>query len=102
MLRKKAHKAAAVKPLGEVKDQIRAALAHEKASDQARDHGKELIKMLQGGKTPEAVAKESKLTWQRPGFVQRDYAKVDNTLVRDVFKQATPGDKPMIGGLTLT
>ncbi len=101
VLRKKAYKAASVKPLDEVKDQIRAEIAHDEAGKQAQALGQKIIKRLQGGDDPKAVAKELKLTWDRPGFTPRDAAKVDQSLLQDVFKQAEPGDKPVIGGMSM-
>ncbi len=101
VLRKKAFKAASVKPLSEVKDQIRAAIAHDEAEKRAQEEGQKIIKRLQGGDDPKNVAKELKLTWEHPGFTPRDDAKVDQGLLQDVFKQAEPGGKPVVGGLPM-
>jgi len=102
VLRKKAYKAASVKPLSEVKDQIRAVIAHDEANKQAQELGQKVIKRLQGGDDPKTIAKELKLTWEHPGYITRNHAaKVNQSLLQDVFKQAEPGDKPVIGGLAL-
>lgn len=101
VLRKKAYKAASVKPLSAVKDQIRSEIAHDEANQQAQSLGQKIIKRLRGGEDPKVVAKELKLNWERSGYTPRDDAKVNRSLLQDVFKQAKPGDKPVIGGLAL-
>lgn len=101
VLRKKAYKAASVKPLSEVKGQIRAQIVHDEANKQAQEQGQKIIKRLQGDEEPKAVAKDLKLAWERPGFTPRNDTKVNQSLLKDVFRQAEPGDKPVIGGLAL-
>jgi peptidyl-prolyl cis-trans isomerase D len=102
VLRKKAYKASSEKPLSEVENQIRAEIASEKAGEQAQALGQTLIKRLRAGDDPAALAKEYKLTWERPGFITRNETKVTQALVQDVFKQAEPGAKPEVKGLPLS
>ena len=99
----KDHKPAALRPLDEVRGDIRQALSIEAAKTRAREIGEVMVRRIKGGEDAAAVAAQLKLKWERPGFVARQDSKVNQQIVEAVFRLVPAADaKPMFDGQALS
>jgi len=90
-----AYKPAALRPLSEVRDQIREKLLLQEAQGLAVKQGKSLLEKLQGGSSP-------KLSWGPPQSVTRGkHGSLDMELVRKIF-QANSTKLPQYVGAELS
>ena len=88
------YKPAALRPLGEVHEQIRLRLLHEQAQELAVKQGKSLLEKLQGGSKP-------KLSWGAAQSITRaKHGSLDLGLVRQIF-QANSAKFPQYIGTEL-
>jgi peptidyl-prolyl cis-trans isomerase D len=99
----KDHKPAALRPLDEVRADIRQALSVEAAKTKAKEIGEDMVRRIKGGEDAAAVAAQLKLKWERPGFVARQDSKVNSQIVDAVFHLEPSADtKPTFGGQALS
>jgi len=89
-----AYKPAALRPLSEVRDQIREKLLRQQAQELAVKQGKSLLEKLQGGSSP-------KLSWGPSQSITRGkHGSIDMELVRKIF-QANSTNLPQYAGAEL-
>ncbi|MEO6975661.1 MAG: SurA N-terminal domain-containing protein [Gallionella sp.] len=89
------YKPAALRPLGEVHEQIRQKLLHEQAQELAVKQGKSLLEELQAGS-------KLKLSWGATQSITRQkHGSLDFPLVRQIF-QANSAKVPQYIGMELT
>ena len=99
----KDHKPAALKPLDEVREDIRQELRLEAAKAKAKQVGEDIIHQIKSGADVVVVTAKSKLKWQRSGFVGREGGKVNPQIVADAFQLPHPAaGKPEFGGEALS
>lgn len=102
VLRVLEHEPATVKPLAEVRDEIRSLLQDRKSSELARAEGQRLAKALKEGKTMQDVATELGIEPQDSGLVNRRAPGIDSELVAAAFRLPPPqGDSMPVSGLEL-
>lgn len=78
------------RPLAEVREEVRAALLREKASQLARDAAQRITDALRAGLPMTQVAAREGLTATPPRFVERSDAALDPALAAAVFAAARP------------
>ena len=90
-------------PLEDAHGQIEAALKAERAAEQVRQRGQEIVERLQTGEDMEEVAAEEDFQWQRKEGVLRDSTEVSLAVLRFAFRLGRPAadGKPLFGGGTL-
>lgn len=103
VLHLKEHKAASLRALDAVRDQIRQTLRVQAAKDKAQTAGENLVHRLQAGDDPAKALAPLKLSWQRSGLTGRDDTKLDPQVIKAAFEVQRPGDdhKPRFGGKPL-
>jgi len=102
VIRVKEHKAAKLRPLKEVKNDIKTAIASDKAKAAAKTQGEALLERLQSGEGREQLASKEGLKWVEKEKLGRDDTGVDNVLRRMAFKLPRPnGGKASYGGSVL-
>ncbi len=84
------YKESSTKPLEEVTDEIKGAIAVRKAAEQATTEGKKLLADLQAGASLEKIASEHSLELKNPGALKRDDSSVAFTLMQHVFNLPRP------------
>jgi peptidyl-prolyl cis-trans isomerase D len=99
----KEHKPPALRPLNDVRDEIRQLLRIEAAKSKAKEAGDEFVSRLKKGEDAAAVAAQLKVKWERPGYIGREDAKVNQQIRDAAFHQipATDG-KPVFDGQALS
>lgn len=103
VLHLKEHKPVALRPLKDVREDIRQKLRIRDAKSKAKKVGEGIMRRIKGGEKVAAVTAELKLKWERPGFVKRKGSKVSSQIVDAVFKLDQPADaKPVFGGKPLS
>ncbi len=85
VLRLKAREASAVKPLAAVQDQIKAILTGEAAKKATGVKGESLLKALQQGQDPKAIAEKNGLVWQEAFNVARTSTGLNPELLVALF-----------------
>ncbi|MDH3562284.1 MAG: hypothetical protein OEN49_02660, partial [Gammaproteobacteria bacterium] len=85
------------KPLTEVRPQIELLLKQERAQQQSREIGDEILREARAGGSLNTIAAKRGLKWQPPRMISRqEAAGVDSRLVDHVFRSKRPeGDKPV-------
>jgi peptidyl-prolyl cis-trans isomerase D len=102
VLRVLEHEPATVKPLAEVRDEIRRLLQNRKSSELARAEGQRLAKALKEGKAMQDVATELGVELQDSGLANRHAPGIDSELVEAAFRLPPPqGDRMPVSGLEL-
>ena len=99
----KDHKPATLRPLDDVRDDIRQILRLEAAKAKAKQAGEDFAHRIENGEDTAAVAAELKVKWERPGLITRDDAKV-NPQIRDAAFHLVLADdaKPAFSGKALS
>jgi peptidyl-prolyl cis-trans isomerase D len=100
----KEHKPAAMRPLDEVRMDIRQELRLEAAKHKAKEVGEGIVKRLNAGEDPATVMTQMKLKWVRAGFLGREDTKVDRQVIESAFNLDHPADekKPVFDGKVTT
>ncbi|MCG6975479.1 MAG: SurA N-terminal domain-containing protein [Acidiferrobacterales bacterium] len=94
-------KPARQKPLADVRPEIVATLRQQKAAEQARELGREMVLAARKGKSLAALAKQHGLAHQPAQSLSRD-SKKDRALVTAVFSASKPeGKTPVVDGVDL-
>ncbi|MFH0343299.1 MAG: SurA N-terminal domain-containing protein [Chromatiales bacterium] len=102
VIRVKEHRAANLRPLNEVKNDIKAAIASDKAKAAAKTQGEALLQRLKSGEGREQLASKEGLKWVEKEKLGRDDTDVDNVLRRMAFKLPRPNQgKASYGGSVL-
>ncbi|MGH8524566.1 MAG: hypothetical protein ACREXY_10215, partial [Gammaproteobacteria bacterium] len=102
VIRVKEHVAAKLRPLNEVKNDIKAAISSDKAKAAAKTHGEALLQRLKSGEGREQLASKEGLKWVEKKKLGRDDTGVDNVLRRLAFKLPRPNEgKASYGGSVL-
>jgi len=102
VIRVKEHRTAKLRPLNEVKNDIKTAIASDKAKAAAKTQGEALLERLQSGEGREQLASKEGLKWAEKEKLGRDDTGVDNVLRRMAFKLPRPnGGKASYGGSVL-
>ena len=103
VLHLKEHKPAALRPLDDVREDIRQKLRLEAAKGEAKQAGEDIVKRVRNGEDITAIAAKMKLTWERLGFVGRERGKGNPQVIEEAFKlmQSDPA-KPVFDGMALT
>jgi peptidyl-prolyl cis-trans isomerase D len=100
------HKAAAQRPLDEVRQMIVGRIKQQQARELAAKDAKAALDRLAGSETPEKVAKEYQQKWQEPGFIKRQSSETDkiNEQIREAaFALPHPkNDQPKLTSLMLS
>lgn len=103
VLHLKDHKPAALRPLDEVRDDIRQILRLQAAKAKAKQAGEDFVQRIEKGEDAAAVAAKLKLKWERPGFIAREDTKVNPQIVDAAFQLVLGGDaKPGFSGKALS
>lgn len=102
VLRIKEHKQATPKPLDEVRAEITETLRSEKAKAKLQEQAKALLKRVQDGEDPTAVAQSVGAEWNRPGFVGREDSAVNPAVIKAAFESIKPEQKPVVKLLHLS
>ena len=90
-----------VKPLAEVQDQIRADMITTSVREQSLKTGLAVLDELKAGKSLDDLAEQWSVSISDHGFVARDQADVDQTLLRRSFSMPKPDQSPEYAGLTV-
>lgn len=102
VLRVKEHKPASVRPLDEVREDIRNKLRVDAAKKKAQEAGQGIIAQAEKGADLANVAKEAKLAWERPGAIGRHVPNVAPPIATRAFELNRPAaGKPSLGGISL-
>ena len=102
VIRVREHKAAKLRPLNEVKNDIKAAISSDKAKAAAKTQGEALLQRLKSGEGREQLASKEGLKWVEKEKLGRDDTGVDNVVRRMAFKLPRPNEgKPSYGGSVL-
>jgi peptidyl-prolyl cis-trans isomerase D len=100
------HKAAAQRPLDEVRQMIVGRIKQQQAMEMAAKDAKAALERLAGSETPQKVAKEYQQKWQEPGFIKRQSTETDkiNEQIREAaFALPHPKhDQPELTSLMLS
>lgn len=85
------------KPLSEVRPQIELLLKQERAQQQSREIGEEILREARAGGSLNTISAKRGLKWQPPRMISRqETAGVDSRLVGHAFRSTRPeGDKPV-------
>ncbi len=103
VLRLKEHKPVALRPLEEVREDIRQTLRIQAAKSKAEEVGEGIMSRIKGGEDVSTVMAGLKLKWERPGFIPRKGSKVNPQIVDAAFKLDHPVDtKPVFDGKPLS
>ncbi|MCP4409616.1 MAG: peptidylprolyl isomerase [Gammaproteobacteria bacterium] len=103
VIRVNEHELAKLKPLDEVREEIRLTLIADKARDQAASQGAQAIAELATEADPVAVAQKFGNQLQEFGWVKRDDKKVPNAILNKAFVFEKPqSSAPTVGGVQLT
>lgn len=90
------------KPLSEVRERIVTRIKYERASEQVRDQGEEILAELKAGKDKAEMASEHSIEWLEATGLARDNAAIDRSILKSAFRLARPAeDKPTMGGTAL-
>ena len=93
MIKLREHLPVALKPLGDVRDEIIATLGANLARDNANAKAIELLAALQGGESEfEALATESGLEYAHHEAVKRSSSAPDMTLIQEIFRLQAPAE----------
>lgn len=96
------HQPSTVKPLDDVRDQIRAELTRIRAQQKAVDAGAKFRDKVNEGADPRQLAVELDLKYEPPRYVGRAEPEVPTALLGEIFRAPQPdGDDPTVGGLAL-
>ncbi len=100
VLHLKEHRPASLRPLDDVRMDIRQVLRMEAAKNKTKEVGEGIVKRLKAGEDPNMVMLQMKLKWVRPGFLGRQDPKADRQIIEDAFYLDRPqGElKPVFGG----
>ncbi|MGH8508480.1 MAG: hypothetical protein ACREVH_07170, partial [Gammaproteobacteria bacterium] len=102
VIRVKDHRAAKLRPLNEVRNDIKAAISSDKAKAAAKTQGEALLQRLKSGEGREQLASKEGLKWVEKEKLGRDDASVDNVVRRMAFKLPRPNEgKASYGGSVL-
>lgn len=101
VLRVKEHKQATPKPLEEVRTEITDTLRTSKATAKLQEEAQVLLKRMENGEDPAAVAQSVGAEWKKPGYIGREDSGVDQAIVKAAFASPKPADKPAIQLLKL-
>ncbi|MEJ2179993.1 MAG: hypothetical protein P8Y28_06010 [Gammaproteobacteria bacterium] len=103
VIRVKDRQDAKLKPLDEVKAQIKSHIIKEKARERASKQGASIIEQLaKGDATPEAAAKIVNVEWKQAGELIRTDRSIDSKIVEQAFKMKKPTEgKPSYDGVAL-
>jgi peptidyl-prolyl cis-trans isomerase D len=99
----KEHKPAALRPLEEVREDIRRQLRIEAAKAKTKELGEAMLAKIKGGEDVAAATASLKLKWNRLGFVAREYNKVNPQIIDAAFRLGFSDDaKPVYDGKALS
>ena len=102
VLHLKEHKPATLRPLEEVREDIRQKLRLEAAKAKAKTVGEDAVRRIKGGEDAAAVTANLKLKWERLGYVAREGSKENPQIVEAAFSLMPSGDaKPVFDGESL-
>jgi peptidyl-prolyl cis-trans isomerase D len=102
VLRVAEHQPAAIKPLVDVKEQIRQQLASEKAVEAVKAFGDKLVEQLKAGESVDDSLAENSLEWQTKAAVKRADAGLGQSIVEKAFGLPRPDNgTPVIDGFAL-
>ncbi len=88
--------------LAEVRDQIRGEILEDRAREQTRARGEELLRRLRAGETTEALAAAEGVKWEEAQGVVRTSPDVHRAVLRQAFKMPRPdGGAPVLAGVSL-
>lgn len=85
------------KPLSEVRSQIELLLKQERARQQSREIGEEILREVRAGESPDSIAAKHGMKWQPSKMISRQQtAGMDFRIVEHAFRTPRPeGDKPV-------
>ena len=96
------HEKPELKPLADVREQIRRKLADQELAKQAREQSDLLLGRLQKGETLEQIAGPLKLKIEQEKDIGRNASNVDQVIVSEAFKLPRPQEgKPSAGEVAL-
>jgi peptidyl-prolyl cis-trans isomerase D len=97
------HEEARLRALGEVEEEVRAALRRERSRDMARQRGEALMERWRAGATAEALAEEAKaVRHEAPGMIDRTAADLPAGVLTEAFRLPRPEEEgAALGGTEL-
>ena len=102
VLRLDEHKPAKPKTLQEVRGSVEMALRMQKSKQKAQAAGLQAMVDLQQLKSLKAFDKSKHYELNSPGFIKRDYAEADRSIIKAAFDMARPeGDDPAFSSVDL-
>lgn len=96
VLRVLEHKTAKTKPLLDVREEVIAAVRHEKAAEKISEISDAIVKQLESGVSTDAISTDVKLEWASVEKTKRDNVEVNRSVLRNAFKAGIPSDKPIV------
>jgi peptidyl-prolyl cis-trans isomerase D len=90
VIRVREHKAAAVRPLPEVRAEIEQRLRFQGAKERAKELGAKLLAGLRTGTDAAVLAREQGTEWSAPAMVKRDDRTLNPLLLRTAFSMPRP------------
>ena len=96
------HKAAATKPLNDVRDQVIADIRKQQASEKINSTGDEIVEKIKAGATPDSIASDMQIEWTTAEKIKRDDVDVNRAVLRYAFQSGKPVDSnPVISSSRL-
>lgn len=101
VIRQKQHRPSAIRPLEEVREQIRQELTLSRASEMNREQGALALSELKAGTTLDDLSARWARSISDPGFVGRGQAEIDQAVLQKVFTLPKPEQAAVYDGLSL-
>jgi len=90
------------KPLEDVRLRITTRIKYERASDETKQLGIDIIKELKAQVSREDIASRRDVEWNQVTGIKRDDTSVNRAILRTAFRLGRPvSDKPVYGGSSL-
>ncbi|MGQ0656761.1 MAG: SurA N-terminal domain-containing protein [Chromatiales bacterium] len=102
VLRVAEHRPAALRPLKEVREEVRALVVAEMAKRKAEERGAALLERLRNGEPRDALAHDEQLAWTEKKGITRDDPDISRAIARTAFSlvPAKP-EEVMYGGVSV-
>jgi peptidyl-prolyl cis-trans isomerase D len=90
VIRDKSHEPASLLPIADVRQQVTDALQKKNAEDKTVALANDIIKQLKSGTSPDQIAQQHNLVWNKEGFIGRYSTKIDSSILFSAFRIPKP------------
>jgi peptidyl-prolyl cis-trans isomerase D len=91
------HKAASIKPLADVRDDVIASIWLQQAEDKIKKASENIAEQLKSGAKPDSISSDVEIEWTTVEKVKRDDVNVNRAVLRNAFQAGKPmDDKPIV------